>query len=192
MPGDYLPDDLKTLWQELGTGPVQISPEELQREMGKLQKGLRRRSLIGLGSAFIVIAAFSAFFFFFPNRLQRIGSALTVMGTTYVIIQLRMRRAKVTPAVGDTECAPFYRAELERQRDFHRGRWFWSRLLLFSPGPLIFCIGFAQAHPEISTFIWLELGAFLILSVVAVPLNLRLARKYQKRIDALNVLQRDA
>jgi hypothetical protein len=190
MQGDYLPDDLKSLWQELGTNPVRISLDELQREAGKLKQGLRKRSFIGLGAALVVIAAFSVFFFVFPNKLQRIGSALTVLGTAYMVVQLRMRRAEFVPDVGETECVRFYRAELERQRDFHRGRWFWSRLMIFFPGPLIFLVGFAKAHPELATFIWLELAVFLILAIIAVPLNLRLARKYQHRIDALDALQK--
>jgi hypothetical protein len=38
--------------------------------------------------------------------------------------------------------------------DFHRAKWFWSRFLIFLPGPLVFCAGFAQAYPEIAPFIW--------------------------------------
>jgi hypothetical protein len=192
MPGDYLPDDLKILWQELSTNPLRISVDELQREAGKLKKGLHRRSFIGLGAALIVIVAFSAFFFAFTDIFQRIGSALTVAGAVYVVIQLRMRRERVPPHVGETECVLFYRIELERQRDFHRGRWFWSRLVIMLPGPLIFFVGFARVHPELAAFIWLELGVFLILAIIAVPLNLGLARKYQHRIDALDALQKDS
>lgn len=89
-------------------------------------------------------------------------------------------------------CASFYRAELERQRDFHRGWWFWSRTLIFMPGPVIFFIGLAQTYPKRATFVWLELAAALILAAIAVPLNFRLARKYQRRIDALDAWQKDA
>jgi hypothetical protein len=167
MPCDYLPDDLKSLWQGLDTRPVRISLDELQSEAEKLKQGLRRRSFIGLGAASILAAAFSAFFFVFANMLQRTGSLLTVVGAAYMIVQLRIRRPKVEPHVGETECVRFYRSELERQRDFHQGRWFWSRLVIFFPGPLIFLIGLAQAHPELAAFIWLELAVFLILAIIA-------------------------
>src|SRR5260370_27167279 len=90
------------------------------------------------------------------------------------------------PDMGETDCMSFYRAELERQRDFHRGRWFWSRLLIFLPGPLVFCVGFAQAYPGLALYIWLEFATLLILAPIAVLLNLGLARKYQRRIDALD------
>jgi hypothetical protein len=68
------------------------------------------------------------------------------------------------PDMDETESLRFYRDELERQRDFHQGRWFWSRL---------------------ATFGWMELAAFIIFCACAVPLNLGLARKYQRRIDVL-------
>jgi len=41
-------------------------------------------------------------------------------------------------------------------------------------------VGFAQAHPIVALH-WLEFASFL-LTGIAVPLNLRLARKYQSRI----------
>jgi Mg2+/citrate symporter len=186
MSSDCVPDDLKILWKELSTNPLQISPAQLRKEAETLRKGLRRKSVIGFGAAWIGITAFTLFFFLFPNRLQRIGSILTVVGAGYMVVQLRMRPARAMPDIGETDCMRFYRAELERQRDFHRGTWFWSRLLIFLPGPLIFCVGFAQAYPELAVYIWLEFAAFLIGASIAVPLNLRSARKYQRRIDALN------
>jgi hypothetical protein len=56
----------------------------------------------------------------------------------------------------------------------------------FTPGPVIWTVGFAQAYPKLATGIHLELAALLILAVIAVPLNLRLARRFQRRIDALD------
>ena len=185
MPGDYLPDDLKDLWQDLGTNPSPISIDGLRTEMGKLRKGLRRRFVIGAGAVLIVVSAFAASFFLFPNFLQRIGSVMTIAGTAYLVWQLVSGRSRM-PDQCDAECFRFYRAELERQRDFHRGWWFWSRLVFFLPGPVVFLIGFAQAYPKQAKFIWLECAALGILAIIAVPLNLRLARRYQRRIDSLN------
>jgi len=186
MQGDYLSNDLEILWKELSTNPLQISPDHLRKEAEKLRTGLRRRSVIGGGAALIVIAGWTLFFFVFPNALQRIGSVLTVAGAAYMVVQLRMRPARTMPDIGEIDCLRFYRTELERQRDFHRGKWFWSRLLIFLPGPVVWCVGFAEAYPKLAPFIWLELAAFLILGAIAIPLNLRLARKYQRRIDALD------
>jgi hypothetical protein len=186
MAGDYLPNDLKILWKELNTNPRQISPEQLRKEAEKLRTEVRRRSVIGGGAALFVIAGFTLSFCLFQNALQRIGSLLTVAGAGYMVVQLRMRSMRPVADMGQTDCITFYRTELERQRDFHRGKWFWSRLLIFLPGPFIWFVGFAHASPKLAPFIWLEFAAFLILGAIAVPLNLRLARKYQRRIDALD------
>jgi hypothetical protein len=186
MPNDHLPDDLKSLWHELGTNPVCISLEELQREAKALEARIRRRHFFGFYMASIGIASFSTFLFVFPNVLLRVGSALIVLGICYMLVQLGFRRARTLPDPAAMSCAVFYRAELERQRDFHRGRWFWSRSLIFLPGPVLFFIGLAQTYPKRAAFVWLEFALALILAVIAVPLNFRLARKYQRRIDALD------
>jgi hypothetical protein len=187
---DYLPDDLRTLWKELNNNPVSFSPDQLQNEMWRLQRGLLRRTALGGAAALIVAVGWGVFFFQYQNLLWRIGSILTVVAAGYIIGQIIMRYPRSIPEFGETTCIQFYRAELERQRDFHRGRWLWSRLLIFLPGPFVWFAGFAQTHAELAPFIYLELAAFLILLVIAVPLNLKLARKYQLRIDALDTSQR--
>ena len=190
MPGDYLPDDLKCLWQELSVNPAPVSPDELRTEVGKLKKWLGRRFVIGGGAALIVVVAYIAFFVIFPNVWQRVGSAMTVLGAGYMIGQILLRRSRMMLDTAGTECLRFYREELERQRDFHQGPWFWSRLVLILPGPLIFIVGFARNHPQWAPFLWFEAATFLAIAAIAVPLNLRLARKFQRRIDALDQSQR--
>ena len=177
MAGDYLPDDLKVLWKEQSVNPLRISPQQLRKEAEKLRTGVRRRSIVGGGAVTIVILAWTLFFFVFQNWLQRLGSILTVAGNLYMLVQLRLRPARAMPGVGETDCIRFYRAELERQRDFHRGKWFWSRLLILFPGPIIWIVGFARAYPQLEPSIWLVFAAFLIFAAMAVPANLGLARK---------------
>ena len=189
MRSDYLPDDLKALWKEMEMDPPVFSPDQLRKEADKLRAGLRRRSIIGGGAAWLVLVAFVVCFFFFSNTLERIGSALIVLGAAYMLVQLRMRPPRVLPDVGETGGTQFYRAELKRQRDFHRGSWLWSRLLVLLPGPIVFMIGFVRAYPEAAPFMWLDFATLLVLAVLAVPLNLRLARKYQRRIDTLDASQ---
>lgn len=189
MRSDDLPDDLEKLWKELGANPTRISPGDLRKGEEKLQRELRRRSLIGGGAAAIVIASFTLFFFVFHHTLLRIGSLLVVAATVYTVVQLLARRARHAVSLAETASVTFYRAELERQRDFHRGTWFWSRLLTLQLAGIVWLVGFAQANPRLAAFIWTELAALLILGVVAVPLNLRLARNYQRRIDALDAVK---
>ncbi len=189
MPIDQ-PDDLQNLWKELGSNPGPVSIDELRRSAQKVRKTVHWRSILGTGAALTVVASFSYFFFLSRNLWQHVGTALTVVGAAYMIVQLRMRPARVMPEMGATESIRFYRNELERQRDFHRGWWFWSRLVIFLPGPVIFLVSVALTFPQAATFVWLELAAFVFFVSMAVPLNLRLARKYQRQIDRLDALHK--
>jgi hypothetical protein len=79
---------------------------------------------------------------------------------------------------------------LERQRDFHRGKGIVSWLLPLLPGPIVFNIAFALDRPILAPIVGIQMAVFLMGSAIVVPLNLRLARKYQRRIDVLNALGR--
>jgi hypothetical protein len=190
MPGDNPPDDLKNLWQELSVNPAPVPIDELRTEVGKLREGLRCRLVIGGAAALVVVVSYILFFFVFPSVFERTGAVMTIVGAGYLIGQILLRRSRKTLDPADTECLRFYRTELERQRDFHRGAWLWSRLALFLPGPLVFCVGFAQAHPRLALVEWFAGVTFLALIAIAVPLNLRLAQKYQRRLDALDRSQK--
>ena len=189
MRSDYLPDDLKTLWKDLATNPVPVSADDLRRESRKLRGGVGLRNWFASGVSFFVVVAYSVYFFVFKTALERIGSALAIAGAINVIVQFLRRPARPMPDAVAIECIRFYRAELERQRDFHLGKGVFSWLLPFLPGPIVWAIGFALAHPVFAPFIKLEMAAFLLIAAIVVPLNLRMARKFQRRIDALDASQ---
>jgi hypothetical protein len=86
--------------------------------------------------------------------------------------------------------AVFYRTELERQRDFHRGLWLWSRVVIVIPGIYLFLIGRAIEHPEGFFHQPRLIAASVVLAALAVVRQLRLARKYQHEIDALDAASR--
>jgi hypothetical protein len=64
-------------------------------------------------------------------------------------------------------------------------------MLFFVPGPLVFFAGFAQAHPEVIRMIRFETITFVVLAIAAIPLNLWMARRYQRQIDELTRLQEE-
>ena len=119
---DYLPKDLQTLWKELNVNPASFSPDELRKEALRLQKGLLRRTILGGAAALIVAITCGISFFQIANLLWRIGCILTVAAAGYIIGQIVTRSPRRMQELGATACIQFYRAELERQRDFHRGR----------------------------------------------------------------------
>jgi hypothetical protein len=183
-------DDAKKLWQNQPLEGTTMSLDEVRERIETLGKRVWRRNLIGGSACAIVLLSFTYFSVVFPNPIQRIGSLLTAIGAGYLMYQLVLgkMRKQGTAALGrQTETSlAFYRYELQRQRDFHQGLWLWSRLLLFTPGPLIFFIGFGNAYPAIARYIHIEAATFAVLLIAAIPLNLRLARKYQRELDALD------
>lgn len=186
MHGEHLPDDLRILWKEVGMNPPKFSPDQLRDEMGRLQAGRRRKYVTGVVAAWILLAAFALCFFAFDNTLTRVGSILWVLVGGLMLVELRRGRARVIPDVGGTDGVRYYRAELERQRDCCRGRRLLPRLLMLVPPWILFNVGFAQIHPELALFMWFDGATLPVAAAVAVWLNSRLARKYQRRIDALD------
>ena len=104
----------------------------------------------------------------------------------YLAYQVSRYRPAALPVDADYDAAlRFYRHELIRQRDFHRGRAFWLRVLVLLPGPLLLDIGFVLAHPYRLRTIAAHAIAFISLAVLAVPLNVRAARRYDRRIKQM-------
>ncbi len=189
--------DPRDIWQAHPADAFRISAGELQARVERLRRRTRRRNSIGLVVSGIVLAGCVWWLVQIADPLARVGAMLTMVGVGVMAFQLRASQggeraaARRTALMGGTASADFYRGELERQRDFHRGRRFWTRLLLFAPGPVVFFAGFARAHPEVAGTIRLEALAFLLLVIAAVPLNLRLARGYQRQLDELDRLQKE-
>jgi hypothetical protein len=108
-----------------------------------------------------------------------------------MLYQLHRRRGEaLSPPPTGVAGIRAYRTELERQRDFHRGRWFWSRLLIFVPSYLLFIAGFAIAHPELAKALAAIAAVAVILAILAVPLQQKESKLYQSRIDDLDALER--
>lgn len=190
MRSDYLPDDLKRLWKELASNPAEVSPDELRREARRLRSGVRVRNSFVVGVCCIIITAYSLFTIKSKTTPERIGCVLSIAGAANAIVQFRKRPARNMPDSGAIESLRFYRAELERHRDFHRGKGIGSWLLPILPGPILFNVAFALEHPTIAPLIKLQMAGFLMIAAIVIPLNLRMARKYQSRIDALDASHR--
>jgi hypothetical protein len=186
MPSDYLPADLKRLWKELTANPVEVSPDELRREARKLRGGVRLRNSFVVGVSCFIIAAYGLFLFWSKTTAERIGALLSIAGGANVIVQFLRRPGRDVSGFHAMESIRFYRAELERHRDFHLGKGIVSWLVPFLPGPIVFNVAVALESPMLAPLIWLQMAVFLMIAAIVVPLNLSLARKYQRRIDALN------
>jgi hypothetical protein len=190
MPGECLPDDVQILWREMEMSSLTFSPDQLRREMEKLQVGSRRKSIIVAVVGWSLIAAFAVFFFLFDNTLARIGSALSVAGFAYMLVYMRRAKWRALPDVGPTECIRFYRTELERHRDSCRGMRLWSWILIVMAPWIIFNLGFMQVHPEVAPVLWFDCGFIVAAAAFVAHKWLSTARRYQDRIDMLDASQK--
>ena len=196
MANDSQPDDVVTLWQAQGTEGFRMSTQDILTRIETVNRKVRRRTNNGYLVCAILIISFTGFLFTGMSSLQKVGAVLTVIGTSYLAWQIRQARFRgaATGNAGNTASLDHLRTELARQRDFHRGATFWWRMLVLVPGPLVFFAGFAQAqqaHPEVVRIIYFEIITFVVLVIAAIPLNLRMARRYQRQIDELSHLQEE-
>lgn len=152
-----------------------------------LESKMRARTRgVYLVCAFLVIW-FSAWAFVEHDLLMRIGAAATIVAVAFLGVQVHQNRFKRddAPAVA-LPSVEHLRNELQRQADFHRGKRFWSRMLLLAPAGLLFFFAFARAHPEVIKIIRFEIASFIVFILAAIPLNLKMAKKYQRQIDELD------
>lgn len=191
---DERTEDMLGLWQNQNTEGFRMTPDELRKRMEQMEKKLRRRSFDGYLVCGFLVAFFMWWMVVSGDSMQRLGAAMTMAGVGYLAYEIRRNRWRETPPaeMGDTASADFLRTELARQRDFHRGRTFWVRILVFFPGPMVFFAGFARAHPEVIEMIRFEAITFVLLILAAIPLNWWMSRRYQRQIDGLDRLQRES
>ncbi|WP_109489160.1 hypothetical protein [Occallatibacter savannae] len=196
---------IRGLWQQPSGEPPRFTPEELRRRVASFERVVRHRNLREYLAAAAVIGVFAYYAWLFPTLLLRAGCGLIIVGTVYVIIQLR-RRASSTPApaeMGLRSCIDFQASELARQRDALNAVWSWY-LLPFLPGMAVFLIGLFQFTKSVTgaagrpfhTAAALA-GFSIVAGCVAVVfisigmLNHRAANRLQMQIDDLGRLTRD-
>lgn len=180
-------NDDQLLWQSQSAEPARIAPDELRKRMEALERRTRVRTRGGYVACGGVILGALWWLTLFDNVLQRTGALLTIAGIGVLLYQIRVNQLATRAAaeVGSTASLQFHRAELARQRDFHRGSRFWTRMLALIPGPWLFLYGFYQAYPHLATILAIEAITFVVLFLAAIPLNLRIARNYQRQLDQL-------
>ena len=153
----------------------------------QLDTQMRARMRAGYLVCGFLIVFFSLWAVVESDPIMRAGAAAIILSVIYLGYQLyqsRFRQASASAVA--TASIDHLRTELARQRDFHRGRTFWSRMLFLGPAGLLFFYGFATAHPEVIRIIRFEIASFIVLILAAIPLNLWMANKYQRQIDELD------
>jgi hypothetical protein len=183
-------DDVGALWRAQSNEGFRMSSEEIRNRIETMDRKMRRRTFGGYLVCATVIVFCAGWIFVGMSSLQLAGAVLTIIAVSYMAWQIRANRFR-TPSIDVVDTLEHLRRELARQRDFHRGTRFWSRMLLLVPGGLIFFAGFARAHPEVIRIIRFEIISFVVFALSAIPLNLWMARRYQQQIDALARLEEE-
>jgi hypothetical protein len=190
MQSEFVPDDVRSVWQSQGPGGATPRLEEIRGKAGKF----RRQILWRNGREYVVSALLAPYFGYcaWTARSAPVqwGNGLMVAGLLYMMYQLH-RRASAAPApadLGGKSCVAFHRAELERQRDALRSVWKWY-LGPLAPG-LVTILGAGCAagfHRSIAAGALATIAAGLVALLfwgVAI-LNQKAAGQLQKQIDAL-------
>ncbi len=196
MTDERNPENISQVWQRDDADAVRLSVEELRARIDRVGRRSARRTIGGVIAAAIGLTGFWYVWSVAAptSMLTRAGVVLSCLGTGFLVFQL-LRHADVGGALrtrmvelGAAPSVHFHRWQLERQRDFHSGWRLWLRLLLLTPGPLLFFLGFAGEHPEVARTVRLEMVSVVVLALLAIPINLRLARRYRHELEDLNRL----
>jgi hypothetical protein len=190
------PEEPIDAWQADVTELSRMPVEMLRARAARLARRTRVRNYGGYATSAIVVTGALWWMTRIADPFATVGALLIMAGALTMAAQLRATRpegwtAGRAAALGRTASFDFHRADLERQRDFHRGAQLWIRLGVFAPGALLFFAGFARAYPHLAETIGWEALASVLLLGAAVPLNAWYARDYQRQIDALDHLRKD-
>ena len=200
MPDNPPQDEMRTLWQAQHVEEHQMSLEEIRRKANRFEKRVSRRNLREYIAAVVVVLVFGAFMVHPPERkwnrnVARTACGLEILAALYVSYQLHTRGA-TRKAPSDLPVAPsleLHRSALVQQRDLLDSVWSWY-LLPFVPGMLVLALAFAfppdgrMANPAGLAV----MAAFVTAVFVWIArLNKRVARKLQRRIDALDALHKE-
>jgi len=191
-------DRLRELWQRQPDSPFSMNPDEIRKKLHQFQRKLRGRTIV---VSIICLAETLCFAYWLIFSTQpviiRIAFLLIILAMNFVAGQVwlderdRRKAMEGVDAPVQPNCLDFYRTELVRQRNFHRGVWFWSRMIALLPGLLIIGAWAAIKLPGtrdgyIGDSI---LVVTFIISLVAVWLNRRMSQKYRRRIEAIDAMK---
>ena len=172
------------IWQqqerEEGTMPLEDIRARAERLDAKTQ---RWRALTA--ALFVLVLIVEGFQVWMEEALlERAGDSLTIAAFVYVAYRFRRQRMAAPPvALGKTNSAEFYRAELARQRDLSKDSW--GSLLPFVPGVALALFGRGLGERPLSqTVVIIVFGLALFLG--AAWWNSYTARRFQHEIDALD------
>jgi hypothetical protein len=195
MTTDNGSDVLRALWQRQSGSSFSMEPDEIQKWLSRFQAELRDLKIL-VYALCPCLAIYFAYWLIFTTQpiITRAGLLLLVLGMSFWVGQTWLYnrdRQKVlvnSDAAGQTSCLEFYRAELLRQRNYHRGVWFWSRLLALNSGLFLGAWAPLDHHATLKARV-INLVVISIVTALAVWLSYRKSQKLQQQIDAIDAMK---
>lgn len=179
--------DPKDLWRDQ---PTETPPMTLEQIHARgFQDRIKRRNMIEYVACAVVVVAFSTYIVVLPHPILKLSSALVILGSVFVVLQLHRRgSARQTPA---NDALAFHRAELVRQLEAGRSAWRWY-LAPFMPGLVLFMVGMGLARPE-APLAWKLTAPLITLAFVIAWfwMNRRALRRLETQIAEIDALRRD-
>ena len=164
-----------------------MSLQEIRIQAQQFQNRIHRRNRREYFAGSLTIALLLLEISFLPlSLLIKVALGLFALGTVNLLYGIRKRGTqRPLPAdLGLTSCTDFHRLELERQRDAIGSVWRWG-LLPMSPGVLVMTAAlYTMPRGGLRAAVVGFILMVLYLSFFAF-LNIRGARKLQRKIDAL-------
>lgn len=126
--------------------------------------------------------------------LERIGALLQVPAMIYLAFQVRSLARGLGALDTAMQAAPslaFYRASLERLRDYGSGIWLWSRIAVYFPSALLYAYGVALGHRTEGWSAYASFAIVLAALLVCIPLTLPGTRPVVRELQELDRLARE-
>ena len=186
-----LTDDAMPLWKDLVSSPTQIDFSQIPAESLALRENILRRNRAGALMGWSLGGILLGGLFWFRQPLLQLGCGVSLAGVAVMLVQMKNTPPDQAHGANSIATSDFYREVLRRERDYHSGWRMWLRWLTFVPGLMLICAGAAFADTRLAVWAWFLVATFLVLTAVGVPFTLRLARKFQDRLEAVDAMVED-
>src|SRR5215472_8507582 len=155
MESKHASRDLKSLWRNQPTEDRPVTLDNIRKNAETFQAQIRRRNLREIVAAVVVLLVFGWYTWIFPGWMIKTGSVLAMVGTLWIVWQLRRRAAAATlPENSGIALVDFHRQELVRQRDAAKSVAWWY-IAPVVPGVVMITLGrYFQLHAPGRTLAW--------------------------------------
>ncbi len=194
MSSDRAPASLVSAWQQQQSSGFRMVPSEFARHVRADVRTTRR--WIGRGvviSAFLILWS-GGLLLSEDDPLLLLGALLTLLALAFSVAQIgaHSRRVRTARFDADRTSVPslaYARAYLSTRREFHRGRWLWSRVMFLFPGPPLVVYGARNESSAWIVFLLVWVG--LLLAAVFV-VQRRAERRYDHLLRELDDIERQS